>query len=84
MKNPTTKIRSLLLTALFAGLAAASTAWAVGAWPTSPGDYVYFYDESGEVIGQAWIACYSSELQQWGETSSIATKTHMFCPPPRD
>jgi Family of unknown function (DUF6289) len=72
--------------ALTLGLVAAivTTAALAVIGPTQPGDYVYYRDDNNEVVGQAWIACYSSEIQEWGIRTANAVKTHMTCPPPQD
>lgn len=75
-------MRKKLTLALGLGVVlSASTAWAV-LYPSQPGDYVYYRDADNQVVGQAWIPCYSSEVREWGEKTANAVKTHMNCPPP--
>ncbi|WP_242108495.1 DUF6289 family protein [Luteimonas aquatica] len=74
------RIRLTLALALTTALGA-TAAWAV-LYPTQPGDYVYYRDADNQVVGQAWIPCYSSEVREWGERTANAVKTHMNCPPP--
>lgn len=77
-------MRNKIILAIGLCAALASTAALAVLYPSHPGDYVYYRDDSGQVVGRAWISCYTSEAREWGVLTADAVLTHINCPPPRD
>ncbi len=68
------------------GLAAALVATAALARPPGPdeiGEFYVYFDEAGNVVGQAELSC-DGIYSESGVRTSRYSAGHMICPPPRD
>jgi hypothetical protein len=68
------------------GLAAALVATVALARPPGPdeiGEFYFYYDANGDVVGSAELSC-AGVLTESGVRTAKYSSGHMFCPPPRD
>ena len=72
--------------ALGLGLSAALVATAALARPPGPdeiGEFDFYFDAAGNVVGQAELSC-SGVYTESGVRTAKYSSGHMVCPPPRD
>lgn len=65
--------------AMALGLALAGTAFAA-AGPTGPGQFFHYFDDDGQVVGDAAIRCDGTQ-ESWGKRTRNHADGVFLCPP---
>ncbi|TXH76503.1 MAG: hypothetical protein E6Q88_02555 [Lysobacteraceae bacterium] len=72
------KMKKTLIGLTLAAVMGAAVAAAPG--PTTRGEFYYYLDNTGKVIGYRAINC-NGTFVSWGKTSSLYSKGYMLCLP---
>lgn len=72
--------RARVALALLAALAIGSVAAFAPPGPTSAGEFYYYFDASGNVVGYRALDCHGV-ASGWGKTSARYSNGYAFCDP---